>query len=51
MTAIKAYCVNEEGRYPKSDFKAIVPDIVKKKEVDPLVLETGCIEISKLTKH
>ena len=48
VTAIKAYCVNEEGRYPKSNFKAIIPDIVKKKDVDTLVLETGSIEISNM---
>ena len=48
VTAVKAYCVNEEGRFPRSNFKAIIPDIVSKKDTDTVVLETGSIEITNM---
>ena len=48
LTAVKAYCVKEEGRYPKTNFQSIVPKILKENEVDTLVLETGSIEITNM---
>ena len=48
MTMVKAYCVNEEGRFPKSNFKAVVPGLIEKEVMDTLVLETGSIEITNL---
>ena len=48
VSAVKAYCVNEEGRFPKSNFKAIVPEVVSKGQTDTLILETGSIEISNI---
>ena len=48
LTAVKAYCVKEEGRYPKDNFKAIVPKVVKAGNIDTLVLETGSIEITNI---
>ena len=43
-----AYCIKEEGRYKKSNFAAIVPEIVEKGDFDTLVLQTGSIEITNL---
>ena len=43
LNAIKAYCVNEEGKFPESNFNAIVPKIVDKGETDTLILKTGSI--------
>ena len=48
LTAVKAYCVKEEGRFPKDNFKAIVPRVVEAGNVDTLVLETGSIEITNM---
>ena len=48
VRAVKAYCVNEEGRFPKSNFKAIVPEVVSKGQTDTLILETGSIEITTI---
>ena len=48
LTAVKAYCVEEEGRYPKANFKAIVPKTLQNGQVDTLVLETGSIEITNI---
>ena len=48
VRAVKAYCVNEEGRFPKSNFKAIVPEVVSKGQIDTLILETGSIEITNI---
>ena len=48
LTAVKAYCVKEEGRFPKSNFEATVPSIVRKGCVDTLVMETGSIEITNM---
>ena len=46
LRLVKAYCVDDEGRYPKSSFRSIVPDAVK--GADILVLQTGSIEISNI---
>ena len=48
LTAIKAYCIEEEGRYKDKDFRAIVPEVVKQGNVDTLVLQTGSIEITNI---
>ena len=48
LTVVKAYCVNEEGRFPESNFKAKVPAIVRKEDADTIVLETGSIEITNM---
>ena len=48
LNAIRAYCVNEEGKFPESNFNAIVPTIVGKGETDTLILETGSIEITNM---
>ena len=48
LTVVRAYCVNEEGKIPKSNFKAIVPAVVQKEDADTIVLETGSIEITNL---
>ena len=51
LTAVKAYCVKEEGRFPKDNFQAIVPKVVRAGNIDTLVLETGSIEITNLDVH
>ena len=48
LNAVKAYCVNEEGRFPESNFKATVPKVVEKGDTDTLILETGTIEITNM---
>ena len=48
LTVVKAYCIEEEGRFPKSNFRAIVPDVVEKDGIDTLVLQTGSIEITNI---
>ena len=48
LTTAKAYCIKEEGRFPKDNFNAIVPKVVKAGHVDTLVLETGSIEITNM---
>ena len=48
LTTEKAYCIKEEGRYPKDNFSAKVPEIVRKGDVDTLVLETGSLEITNM---
>lgn len=48
LTAVKAYCVEEEGRFPEANFKAIVPKTLQNGQVDTLVLETGSIEITNI---
>ena len=48
LTVVKAYCIEEEGRYKKKNFKAIVPEIVENEDVDTLVLQTGSIEITNI---
>ena len=48
LTVVKAYCIEEEGRYKKRNFKAIVPDIVENEDIDTLVLQTGSIEITNI---
>ena len=45
---VKAYCIEEEGRYKESNFAAIVPDVVRKGDVDILVLQTGSIELTNI---
>ena len=46
LSMTKAYCVEEEGKFPKSNFKAIAPEAAK--GADTLVLETGSIEITNI---
>ena len=46
LSMTKAYCVEEEGRFPKANFKAIAPEAAK--GADTLVLETGSIEITNI---
>ena len=48
LTFVKAYCIKEEGRYPKSNFEAIVPETMRNGSIDTLVLETGSIEITNI---
>ena len=46
----KAYCIEEEenARFKKSNFKAIVPQVIEKQNPDTLVLQTGSIEITNI---
>ena len=46
----KAYCIKEEenARYKNTNFKAIVPEVVKKETPEMLVLQTGSIEITNI---
>ena len=48
LTVVKAYCIEEEGRFQKTNFRAIVPDVVAKGGIDTLVLQTGSIEITNI---
>ena len=47
----RAYCIQEEenARFKNSNFKAIVPEVVKKECPDILVMQTGSIEITNIT--
>ena len=42
----KAYCVESEGKFPQSSFKAIVPKVAK--GANTIGLQTGSIEITNL---
>ena len=42
----KAFCIEEEGKFPKANFKAIVPEAAK--DADTLVLQTGSLEITNI---
>ena len=46
----RAYCIQEEenARFKNSNFKAIVPEVVKKECPDILVMQTGSIEITNI---
>ena len=46
----RAYCIKEEenARYKKNNFKAVVPEVMKKETPDVLVLQTGGIEITNI---
>ena len=48
LTTVKAYCVKEEGNFPKSNFQETVPRVLSKGDIDTLVLETGSIEITNM---
>ena len=48
LTMEKAYCIEEEGRFKQMNFKAIVPKLVEKGDIDTLVLQTGSIEITNI---
>ena len=48
LTVKKAYCIKEEGRYKKSNFSSIVPEVVKAGDVDTLVLQAGSIELTNI---
>ena len=48
LTSVKAYCVQEEGRFPESNFKAVVPKVLENGNVGTLILETGSIEITNI---
>ena len=48
VTVERAYCIENEGRFKDINFSAVVPEIVKKGDVDTLVLQTGSIEITNM---
>ena len=48
LKAVKAYCVEKEGRYPGHNFKETVPETLKAGDVNTLVLEAGNIEITNI---
>ena len=48
LTVERAYCIENEGRFKDINFTAVVPEIVKKGEVDTLVLQSGSIEITNM---
>ena len=43
---VKAYCIEPEGKFQESSFRAIVPKVVK--EADTIVLQTVSTEITNL---
>ena len=43
---VKAYCIEPEGKFQESSFRAIVPKVVK--EADTIVLQTVSMEITNL---
>ena len=47
---VKAYCIDVEDKalYKEANFKQVVPKVVREKETDILVLQTGSIEITDL---
>ena len=48
VKVVKAFCIQEEGRFPKSNFCAVVPHELKKEPADVVVFQTGSIEITNL---
>ena len=48
LKAVKAYCVENEGRYPAHNFKEAVPEALNAGDVDTLVIEAGNIEITNI---
>ena len=48
LKVVKAYCIQEEGKFPKENFCAIVPEELKTDPVDVAVFQTGSIEITNL---
>ena len=46
----RAYCIKEEenARYKKTNFRAVVPAVVENEKPDILVLQTGSIEITNI---
>ena len=50
LTVAKAYCIREESdaKFPKSNFKVRVPQIINNEDPDTVVLQTGSIEITNI---
>ena len=48
LKVVKAYCIQEEGLFPKSNFCSIVPAELEKQKADVAVFQTGSIEITNL---
>ena len=40
VKVVKAYCIQEEGKFPKSNFCAVVPNELKNNPADVVVLQT-----------
>ena len=50
LNVVKAYCIDKEenARYKDANFKTVVPETIKKKQTDSLILQTGSIEITDM---
>ena len=48
LKVVKAYCIQEEGLFPKSNFCSIVPAELEIQKADVAVFQTGSIEITNL---
>ena len=48
LNMVKAYCIDveEKALYKEANFKQVVPNVVREKETDILILQTGSIEIT-----
>ena len=48
LKIVRAYCIQKEGMYPKSNFCAVVLHELRKEPADVVVLQTGSIEITNI---
>ena len=48
LREVRAYCIKGEGKFPKSNFCAIVPNELRNHAADVAVLQTGSIEITNI---
>ena len=48
LKVTRAYWIKEEGHYKETYFAVIVPEIVRKAEAEPIVLQSGSIEITHI---
>ena len=48
LKIVKAYCIQEEGKFPKSNFCNVVPTVLENETADVAVFQTGSIEITNL---